>query len=751
MNMFTKWLWHSLRTAQAIQEKNLQMMAAKSYRGMGSYDSRTANIRYNILRSDNATLYHKFSRHLGVNTRKEPQYNIDNWLNPDHRDFKPEIQAAVFYYQARVERDDRFKVCITTEEMDKAALKYVHHSQLIVDGTFGVCSRRLLLFIAMGVDEERKGLPVALFLFSAPTGNRATHAGYNTKILTELFFAWNRHLSTKFKISFEPYSALTDTDTKERGALLAVWKSVILLICKFHLRQCWTNNRKKLRCKGSEGMKGAVTARLYQLENRLIATTEHAAARALIEEERTFYSHLAEKEETRSMAEAALKHLTYILEYWMPENMWQSWSSRGRHAASARIGIPVDDMIPTTNHLESFNSVLKRKFIGSWLRTGRRLRVDLLIYILIARILPDIFARRLSRLEHRTWLTERFQAHGADLVSIQQQNSDRIVAWWPEDESRQKSAQKLASEGGLASLTHPHPDDYTAVCSSSTKPDVFYTLSIQRSGRASCSCPDFQKKGGACKHLRAMRLVLDALVLAGHERAFNFPSTQLEAIQIELSMPATNSIDLPALQAIGDDNTMLGDDLGDNILGAESAGTNVEGDGDVEDGSGNSEDSEDDGDKESDTEREEMSGLVSSPLNLIQATLLLPPHGNQQAAVEQQIHNKLYMELGFLLPRIHGVDNLLSDITTSPADSSHLDELYNVAQSITEHILLIRSHPSTKSAPDLQPTTSSSSTGNIDVASERGCRTPPPKRQRRTLLPPSPEKQQIRKSSNGTL
>ncbi|KAJ3832256.1 hypothetical protein F5878DRAFT_505339, partial [Lentinula raphanica] len=510
-----------------------QMMAAKSYRGMGSYDSRTANIRYNILRSDNATLYHKFSRHLGVNTRKEPQYNIDNWLNPDHRDFKPEIQAAVFYYQARVERDDRFKVCITTEEMDKAALKYVHHSQLIVDGTFGVCSRRLLLFIAMGVDEERKGLPVALFLFSAPTGNRATHAGYNTEILTELFFAWNRHLSTKFKISFEPYSALTDTDTKERGALLAVWKSVILLICKFHLRQCWTNNQKKLRCKGSEGMKGAVTARLYQLENRLIATTEHAAARALIEEERTFYSHLAEKEETRSMAEAALKHLTYILEYWMPENMWQSWSSRGRHAASARIGIPIDDMIPTTNHLESFNSVLKRKFIGSWLRTGRRLRVDLLIYILIARILPDIFARRLSRLEHRTWLTERFQARGADLVSIQQQNSDRIVAWWPEDESRQKSAQKLASEGGLASLTHPHPDDYTAVCSSSTEPDVFYTLSIQRSGRASCSCPDFQKKGGACKHLRAMRLVLDALVLAGHERAFNFPSTWLEAIQIE--------------------------------------------------------------------------------------------------------------------------------------------------------------------------------------------------------------------------
>ncbi|KAJ3832225.1 hypothetical protein F5878DRAFT_654682 [Lentinula raphanica] len=297
----------------AVQEKNQQMISARKYRNMDSYNTEKANFQYNFLSSDNATLYNKFSQKLGINTRKEPQTSS----------LKAEVHAAIFYYQARVEKNECLKVCITTNDMDQAAFKYIHHSQLIVDGTFGH-------LFAMGVDEENKGIPIALFLFSAPTGNHATHAGYNTEILAELFFAWNDHLSTKFNTSFEPYSALTDTDTKEHGALLMVWHSIILLICKFHLRQCWTNNRKKLR---------------------LVATTKYTAAMSLIQAEQSFYLSLVEKEDTRSIAEATLKHL--------------SWSNWGRHAAAARIGMSIQAMIPTTNHLESFNCILKCKYIGS--------------------------------------------------------------------------------------------------------------------------------------------------------------------------------------------------------------------------------------------------------------------------------------------------------------------------------------------------------------------------------------------------
>ena len=49
--------------------------------------------------------------------------------------------------------------------MDNAAWKYAHHSQLVLDGTFGVCTSRLLLFIALAQDKNGKGVPLAFFLF----------------------------------------------------------------------------------------------------------------------------------------------------------------------------------------------------------------------------------------------------------------------------------------------------------------------------------------------------------------------------------------------------------------------------------------------------------------------------------------------------------------------------------------------------------------------------------------------------------
>ncbi|KAJ3858071.1 hypothetical protein EV359DRAFT_2008, partial [Lentinula novae-zelandiae] len=216
-----------------IQEKNQQMYDAKLYCGMKTWNPQTANTRYLLLPSDNVTLYRKLNcRTLNLDTTILPEYNIDSWMDPKSRDHNAALAEAVFHYSARTDVNERFKICISTKEMDDAAYKYAHHSQLIFDGTFGVCSSRLLLFIAMAVDEDRKGVPIALFLFSAPTGNRATQAGYNTEILRELLSYWKEHLVRKYG-TFEPYTCITDTDTKERGALVQVWPKIILLICRF--------------------------------------------------------------------------------------------------------------------------------------------------------------------------------------------------------------------------------------------------------------------------------------------------------------------------------------------------------------------------------------------------------------------------------------------------------------------------------------------------------------------------------------
>ena len=243
------------------------MIESCSYRGMREQDPSTANVRYQLLLSDNSTLYRKFSRRQGVDVRKQPQYNINDWLDPNSPDFKPEIRDAIFHYSARREAGEWFQVCISTTDMDETVWAYGHNSQLVLDGTFGVCSSRLLLFISLARDENGKGVPLAFFLFSAPTGNRATHAGYNTAILQELLSHWKLHLSKNSETPFIPFIAITDTDTKERAALLNIRPDICLIICKFHLRQCWSNYRKSaLRCGGSDFWKDQIRNTLGGLE-----------------------------------------------------------------------------------------------------------------------------------------------------------------------------------------------------------------------------------------------------------------------------------------------------------------------------------------------------------------------------------------------------------------------------------------------------------------------------------------------------
>ena len=150
----------------------------------------------------------------------QPEQNLHNWLDIDGPYFQQSIYQSIFYYMARTHQNERLKVCISTSEMDEATWKYTHGKQIILDGTFGVCSSHMLLFIAMGVDEDGKGVLLALFLFSAPMGNRATHAGYNQEILWELLEKWKMHLSSKDSTAiFYPLVVITDTDPKERGAL----------------------------------------------------------------------------------------------------------------------------------------------------------------------------------------------------------------------------------------------------------------------------------------------------------------------------------------------------------------------------------------------------------------------------------------------------------------------------------------------------------------------------------------------------
>ena len=96
-------------------------------------------------------------------------------------------------------------------------------------------------------------------------------------------------------------------------------------------------------------------------------------------------------EKQSPLAAKAIEHLKYLDSYWTTDALWHCWSDYGRKIASGLLKCPFEGVLPTTNHLESFNGVLKRKHLAQWQNGGHRVCLDLLVMLLVTCILPSIF------------------------------------------------------------------------------------------------------------------------------------------------------------------------------------------------------------------------------------------------------------------------------------------------------------------------------------------------------------------------
>ncbi|KIJ47382.1 hypothetical protein M422DRAFT_248771 [Sphaerobolus stellatus SS14] len=432
-----------------IQEDNRRLYHQASYDDQTLQQADKANIRYLFLPGDTSRLYRMQARTQGVDLSKPPECNVEEWLDPQSPYYKPELAAAIFYYRARANTSERFKVCIHNEEMKAAAWKYAHNGQLILDGTFGICDRRLLLFIGMAVDDMNKGVPIVFLLFSAPAGSQATHAGYDTEILTELLGEWHKSLGKGVEgTNFAPKVAITDTDTKERGALITIWPALFLLLCKFHVRNAWANRRKMLIKMGTVMVfaKQQVVSRLRSLDQSLILTTDFKTAQDLVEGERRYLTMMLTDTDTSCTAQSGLEYLEYLGNNWLSLELWRSWSQAGRNEAARILNVSIEKVAPTTNHLEAFNGVLKRNHISRFQKGGRRLRFDLLIFLLVTRILPAIFQQRSVTAAFYDWLGQRFsEAAGGKILmrssqlpprdkkTLSASEQDHQYGWWSEE------------------------------------------------------------------------------------------------------------------------------------------------------------------------------------------------------------------------------------------------------------------------------------------------------------------------------
>ena len=127
--------------------------------------------------------------------------------------------------------------------------------------------------------------------------------------------------------------------------------------------------------------------------------------------------------EAKAVGEAGIAFLEYLKLQWMPTDMWTSWSRSGKESAAIRIGIPFMKVLTTTNHLESFNGLLKGKYLENLTQSGYRLRLDVLVYHLSQRILPRVYAQRRLDYEYIQWRAKRFLLASGGNVVLPQRHS----------------------------------------------------------------------------------------------------------------------------------------------------------------------------------------------------------------------------------------------------------------------------------------------------------------------------------------
>lgn len=236
-------------------------------------DPQYLNHRYLILRSDSSRLYRAVARLEGMTAPVSPRSTFTSGLIQLQPGTNLDFMKLLSITSREQQRAIAFRplLSLKTWRMRLGDMRTNRRSSLMVPSSSAI--RDSCFFIVMAVDDDGQGVPVAFLLFSAPTGNRQTSAGYDTAIHSEMLGKWKVWLQRKGCV-FNPRVEITDTDTKERRALLCLFPSLVLLLCKFHIRQCWTNKRHSLlgSCEGSDYIKHQVKAQLQNLEIRYVLT-----------------------------------------------------------------------------------------------------------------------------------------------------------------------------------------------------------------------------------------------------------------------------------------------------------------------------------------------------------------------------------------------------------------------------------------------------------------------------------------------
>ena len=134
-----------------------------------------------------------------------------------------QIQAAVFHYKPDASRCT-WELGLSTAAQRAAAYKYGHKGLILLDGTFNVSDKRLLLFILMVIDESWKG---KLWLFEPFAWHCCFHVvanacGENLVLLSMYTRSVANFKLTQLYTFSQGYRLRTSSSQRRRGQRMPV-------------------------------------------------------------------------------------------------------------------------------------------------------------------------------------------------------------------------------------------------------------------------------------------------------------------------------------------------------------------------------------------------------------------------------------------------------------------------------------------------------------------------------------------------
>src|ERR1043165_1314927 len=94
--------------------------------------------------------FHKIKLH--INTRMKVEHSLKNIFGDNNKiESNVIIKEVCFHYQTKT-KDSRLEIGLSTKEQRELAWIYGHQNILLLDGTFGICNRKILLFIILILD-----------------------------------------------------------------------------------------------------------------------------------------------------------------------------------------------------------------------------------------------------------------------------------------------------------------------------------------------------------------------------------------------------------------------------------------------------------------------------------------------------------------------------------------------------------------------------------------------------------------------